>query len=460
MKLLKLFLMFAVIAAAQNTQNLTIIPSTSPSTGAPLAVGNNCFRDLSVPPKTVCLQAPNSISSTYSIVLNTEPSASGCVVSTGLVSGVATWSISPCSGASGEPFPDNTALLANSSDVTKLLKFSLAGFPTGTTYTLTPQAANYTLAGTNLTNIFTVGQKVGGDLVLGDYSGGVFTQTWSLDGTNANVLYFRDSGSVAHGRFDASAGSSASALILSTSMYVQADSASGGVPLTAQGYPSSTSDILDIENSSGVKDFYVDYLGGTHVTNCVSGCGITSVSATGPITASGSSAITIACANCDTINTAQTITATKTFGCSGGCGIGVALEYNSSTGREEFQPSNALADLGDSSHQFLQVYAVDAFLEPGVGILEWGPSDSANLNSAGGATFQGAVNLNAGIVMSTGANSTIFTGSGGNLYTRLISSSSGVSCSGVPDGWLALAADGYIVACGSGVRSRAALTVY
>ncbi len=61
-------------------------------------------------------------------------------------------------GGSGAPFSDASPIMFNSGDATKLLSFALGGFTTGTTRTLTPQNANYTLAGIDISNSFTQDQ--------------------------------------------------------------------------------------------------------------------------------------------------------------------------------------------------------------------------------------------------------------------------------------------------------------
>lgn len=87
-----------------------------------------------------------------------------------------------------------------------------------------------------------------------------------------------------------------------------------------------------------------------------------------------------------------------------------------------------------------------------------------NTNQYSGLFVAGASMLNGGLTTGLGSNSNLFIGTGGNFYTRFLSTgaggSAGVSCTGKADGWNAVTQDGYIVYCGSGVRSRAALTIY
>lgn len=64
-------------------------------------------------------------------------------------------------GGSSPPFADSTALVAGSVDPTKLLRFEVDGLTTATTRVLTPQDADYTIAGLETLNVFTVTQTIG-----------------------------------------------------------------------------------------------------------------------------------------------------------------------------------------------------------------------------------------------------------------------------------------------------------
>jgi hypothetical protein len=63
--------------AQVNSNQVTIIPTTSPSTGAPSSTGTVVMRDLATPPNTITQRAPASISSSYQIVWPNSIS-SGC----------------------------------------------------------------------------------------------------------------------------------------------------------------------------------------------------------------------------------------------------------------------------------------------------------------------------------------------------------------------------------------------
>jgi hypothetical protein len=83
---------------------------------------------------------------------------------------------------------------------------------------------------------------------------------------------------------------------------------------------------------------------------------------------------------------------------------------------------------------------------------------STCVTTSGGVTVSGGMTFSAGITL--GSNSTLVTGSSGNFYTRPIAGS-GISCSGVADGWLAMDTSGNnLLACMGGNRYKVALASY
>lgn len=62
--------------------------------------------------------------------------------------------------------------------------------------------------------------------------------------------------------------------------------------------------------------------------------------------------------------------------------------------------------------------------------------------------------------MPLSGNSVIYTGTGGNFYTRFTGGSTGISCAAVTDGWLAVTSDDFVVVCIGGSRFRSALTAF
>ena len=77
-------------------------------------------------------------------------------------------SLGSCSGGSSLPVSDSTSIVKDDADATKLLRFEIGGFTTATTRVLTPQNANYIVAGTNLDNAWSASQSATGTVDWGD----------------------------------------------------------------------------------------------------------------------------------------------------------------------------------------------------------------------------------------------------------------------------------------------------
>ncbi len=89
-------------------------------------------------------------------------------------------------------------------------------------------------------------------------------------------------------------------------------------------------------------------------------------------------------------------------------------------------------------------------------------SFGGTLGVTGVTTLSSALNANGGLVTPSSTNSTLYIGTG-QLYIHVVSgASTGISCSGVTNGYLAITtSDNYIVVCdNSGTRYRAALTAF
>lgn len=69
-------------------------------------------------------------------------------------------------GGSSLPVVDTTGIAKGSSDATKIVRFEVDGFTTGTTRTLTPQNNSYTIAGTDIAQTFTQTQTFNGSTAL------------------------------------------------------------------------------------------------------------------------------------------------------------------------------------------------------------------------------------------------------------------------------------------------------
>jgi hypothetical protein len=86
---------------------------------------------------------------------------------------------------------------------------------------------------------------------------------------------------------------------------------------------------------------------------------------------------------------------------------------------------------------------------------------SGGVVTSGGALFGSAATFTGGIITPSGSNSSVYIGLGGNLYIRTLSgASSGVSCSGISNSWIAISTDNYIVVCEGSARYRSALVAY
>ena len=89
------------------------------------------------------------------------------------------------------PVADTTIIVKGSSDVSKLLRFEVDGFTSGTTRVLTPQDADYFIAGTNIAQTFTATQTfTGTDVVLGA-GGGVALNLKFIEPSGSNFTIFK-----------------------------------------------------------------------------------------------------------------------------------------------------------------------------------------------------------------------------------------------------------------------------
>lgn len=86
---------------------------------------------------------------------------------------------------------------------------------------------------------------------------------------------------------------------------------------------------------------------------------------------------------------------------------------------------------------------------------------AAGINTSGGGTFGSGVAMNNGFTTGSSTSSILYIGASGDLYMRYPGASSGISCSGIANGWFAITSDNYVVWCGnSGTRYRASGVSY
>jgi hypothetical protein len=145
-------------------------------------------------------------------------------------------------------------------------------------------------------------------IILGYMSGSTFTTNWSFDASIGNELFIRDSS--ANARVILNNFGTAGGWQFYTPTLIASATNGSNVDAVIAGYPSGSSDILDVDLTiGGTKELFVDSSGGTHIANCVSGCGVT-YTGTSPISVSGTS---ISCPTCLTTAGGQTITGPDVF---------------------------------------------------------------------------------------------------------------------------------------------------
>ena len=109
----------------------------------------------------VGIRAPQSVAANTVWTLPSADGTSGQCLQT---DGSGQWGWAACS--STLPVVDTTGIAKGSSDATKIVRFEVDGFTTGTTRTLTPQNNSYTIAGTDIAQTFTQTQTFNGSTAL------------------------------------------------------------------------------------------------------------------------------------------------------------------------------------------------------------------------------------------------------------------------------------------------------
>jgi len=90
------------------------------------------------------------------------------------------------------PFVDTQTIIKGSVDPTKLLRFEVDGFTAGATRVLTPQDANYVVAGVDISNTFVANQSVNGNIVLNTDGSAAFGTAGLITISAAGVIGFPD----------------------------------------------------------------------------------------------------------------------------------------------------------------------------------------------------------------------------------------------------------------------------
>ena len=99
---------------------------------------------------------------TNALTINTGAATVGYVWTATSTGGAGSWQ----AASGGLPVVDTTGIAKGSSDATKIVRFEVDGFTTGTTRTLTPQNNSYTIAGTDIAQTFTQTQTFNGSTAL------------------------------------------------------------------------------------------------------------------------------------------------------------------------------------------------------------------------------------------------------------------------------------------------------
>jgi hypothetical protein len=121
-----------------------------------------------------------------------------------------------------------------------------------------------------------------------------------------------------------------------------------------------------------------------------------------------------------------------------------------------------LNQANDSSGYSLQVNGGIEMTNSSDNILSKGTANNAISASAGGITAYTGFSVGSSQVIDSSGNyvNNVKIPSSGSIYVRAFASSTGMSCSGVADGWFGVAGDGYLTACYGGTRYRVAIASF
>jgi hypothetical protein len=305
------------------------------------------------------------------------------------------------------PFVDTTSIVKGSGDATKLLRFEVDGFTTATTRVATPPNQDFTMAGLNVVETFTSQQTFSGSLHM------------------ASDVHF-DSDST----YDIATISVRPNSIFTDNMNADALALSNDAHSTHWTIErrSANESYLDFKNPASTVLFSVlDSSGivlpeGSQIIWMDSGAVI-------PLMESS---------NGDLIVGPQAAPAASN--------VAFFNQLNAS----------AKSSVGDS---YVSSIRFDQFTD---GTSEFGPNQaSTDLGDAGtpwGSTYTDELVVNIGATIDFGTGEADM--SSANVYMRNIAASSGLSCTGVADGFFVTTDDLYIAMCIGGARYRAILATY
>lgn len=379
------------------------------------------------------------------------------------------------------PVVDTTAIISGSADTSKLLRFEIDGFSASTTRVLTPQNADYTIAGTNISNTFSANQTFSANLLWGADStydiGQTATRprTMYIDTVNVEKVEITQTTHSSH--WDLSATSTVFDFInpSSDSVFQVSDGVPGQIRFKSVIAPWSTGTAINIGGDEGVgnpRRFNTAYLraldidNGSLVFSASSGAirfGVTPTPATDNLYSLGSTGnqwVTFYFKGSIVQNTTSRIDASGNIN---GASIQVAgtTRINSS-GNGVFASS---ATVG-GTEVVLQSRTISTSSPLGGGGALSGNltltcttcvTTDTTQTISGAKTFSSTAVFNNGIATASGTNSEIFIGNS-NFYTRAFSGGD-VNCSGVTNGWFGIRTDtNEIQMCSGGAMKKVALT--
>jgi hypothetical protein len=146
--------------------------------------------------------------------------------------------------------------------------------------------------------------------------------------------------------------------------------------------------------------------------------------------------------------------------------VAVTSNLNSATYAASSILTNAISATNGGIYSFLGYYT------PYTGLNSVNTAGSVNACSSGSCVSSIAYQVNSSTIINgsgtylgnlstpSSSSSVIYIGSVGNFYNRSTGASTGISCSGITDGWTAVTSDDYLVVCLGGSRFRSTLVSF
>lgn len=174
---------------------------------------------------------------------------------------------SACGSGGGLPVVDTTSIVFKSGDPTALLQLKATNVPTGSIRAITAQNANYTIAGTDIANLFTSNQEFDQSI---QFTKAAAVQ-WQMTAKNtANFLEWRDSSSNLQMSLDASGGTPGGGILLTTPSITAASTSTTTPTLTVLKIMSQSADVVNITDG-GTKYLEVNSSGNVLLSSLAGG---------------------------------------------------------------------------------------------------------------------------------------------------------------------------------------------